>query len=72
MFTLQITQLIVALLLIISILLQAQGSGLSTAFGGGGEMFRSKQSMEKVLVAATVILAIALAVLSLILLKFHS
>lgn len=69
---LQIVQIIVALLLVISILLQSQGAGLSTAFGGGGEMYRSKQGMEKFLVIATVLLAIILATLSLILLKLQS
>ena len=66
---LQIIQIIVAILLIVSILLQAQGTGLSTAFGGGGEVFRSRQRMEKVLVAGTIILSSALAIISLILLR---
>ena len=68
---LSILQIIIAVLLIVSILLQAQGSGLSTAFGGGGEVFRSKRNAEKVLVIATIFLAIVLGVLSLILLFPH-
>lgn len=66
---LTILQIIFAALLIISILLQAQGSGLSTAFGGGGEVFRSKRNAEKFLVGTTVILAIVLGILSLVLLS---
>ncbi len=66
---LQIIQIIVAILLIVSILLQAQGSGIGTAFGGGGEVFRSRQRMEKALVAGTVVFATALAIISIILLR---
>jgi protein translocase SecG subunit len=50
---LTILQTIVAVLLICAILLQAQGSGLSTAFGGGGEFYRSKRSVEKILYYGT-------------------
>ncbi|MBI2074732.1 MAG: preprotein translocase subunit SecG [Candidatus Levybacteria bacterium] len=63
-----ILQTIVALALILVILLQMQGSGLSTAFGGGGEFYRSRRSIEKILVWATVILSIFFAVLSIVLL----
>ncbi len=52
-----IIQIIIALLLVTAILLQMQSSGLSRTFGGGGEFYRSKQSIEKLLVWATVILA---------------
>lgn len=63
-----VIQIIVAVLLIAVILLQMQGSGLSTAFGGGGEFYRSRRSLERVLVWATIVLSILFAVLSLILL----
>lgn len=65
---LDILQIIVAVLLIGSILLQAQGGGLSPAFGGGGEMYRSKRNVEKFLSIATAVLAGLLALLSLALL----
>lgn len=61
-----IGQILVAILLILVILLQMQGSGLSTAFGGGGEFYRSKQSIEKVLITATVVLSISFALLSIV------
>lgn len=61
-------QVIVSFLLIAAILLQAQGGGLSPVFGGGGEMYRSKRNVEKLLVYMTVILATALACLSIALL----
>lgn len=65
---LTIAQTITAVLLIVSILLQAPEEGLSPVFGGGGEMYRSKRNVEKFLIYSTVILAILLVVLSLVLL----
>jgi protein translocase SecG subunit len=65
---LQVIQLIVAFLLVIAILLQAQGGGLSPVFGGGGEMYRSKQSIEKFLMIATAVLILLLSVVSIALL----
>jgi protein translocase SecG subunit len=64
----EILQIIVSIILIGAILLQAQGGGLSPAFGGGGETYRSRQSIEKILLIVTVICAALLAVLSLVLL----
>lgn len=63
-----ISQIIIAVLLILVILLQMQGSGLSTSFGGSGEFFRSKRSIEKLLVWATVVLAFIFGLLSVVLL----
>ncbi|HUQ85881.1 MAG TPA: preprotein translocase subunit SecG [Candidatus Limnocylindrales bacterium] len=65
---LTIAQLIVAILLIASILLQAPEEGLSPVFGGGGEMYRSKRNVEKFLVTSTIILAVLLVILSIALL----
>ena len=65
---LNILEIIVAVLLIAVILLQMQGQGLSSSFGGGGEFYRSKQSLDKLLIASTVILAILFGILSIILL----
>lgn len=66
-----IALIIIAALLIGAILLQAQGTGLSSAFGGGGQIYRSKQSIEKVLMAATIVLATLFAILSIILLTLR-
>jgi protein translocase SecG subunit len=63
-------QVIVSILLVVCVLLQAPEGGLSPVFGGGGEMYRSKQTVEKFLITATIILAILLVILSVILL-FH-
>jgi len=64
-------QIVVAILLIVVILLQMQGSGLSNAFGGGGEFYRSRQSLERILVVATIFLTIFFGILSVILLLPH-
>jgi preprotein translocase subunit SecG len=45
-----------------------QGSGLSGAFGGTGEFYRSKRSIEKMLMWATVAVAVIFALVSLLLL----
>lgn len=65
---LTIAQIIVAVLLIISILLQAPEEGLSPVFGGGGEMYRSKRNVEKFLVFTTISLAVLMVILSVALL----
>lgn len=65
---LTILSVVVAALLIGVILLQSQGSGLSASFGGSGESFRSRRSMEKLLVYATAVLAVLFGLISLILL----
>lgn len=63
-----IIQLIVSLVLVGVILLQNQGSGLSTTFGGGGEFYRSRRSIEKLLFWVTVAITILFGALSLTLL----
>ena len=65
---LNVIAIIVAVLLIAVIMLQMQGSGLSSSFGGGGELYRSKQSIDKLLIYTTVILATLFGILSIILL----
>ena len=65
---LNILAIIVSALLIGVILMQVQGSGLSASFGGSGEAFRSRRSMEKVLVYVTVALAVTFALISILLL----
>lgn len=65
---LNILEIIVGALLIGVILLQVQGSGLSASFGGSGESFRTKQSMEKLLVYATIALSVLFGFLSILLL----
>lgn len=63
-----ILQIIVSALLIGVILLQVQSSGMSSVFGGGGEFYQSRRSIEKLLLYATVVLAAIFGVLSVFLL----
>lgn len=65
---LAILSIVVTLLLIAVILLQVQGSGLSASFGGTGEFYRSKRSVEKLLLRTTIVLATVFAILSILLL----
>lgn len=62
----RILQIIVPALLIVAILVQVQGSGLSKTFGGGGEFYRSRQSIEKYIVWATAVLAFFFAIITLL------
>jgi preprotein translocase subunit SecG len=53
-----IFQIIVSVLLIAAILLQQRGSGLGAAFGGEGNVFRTKRGIEKSLFYVTIVLAV--------------
>lgn len=55
---LNISQIVIAILLILAILLQARGTGLGSAFGGEGNIFRTKRGVEKILFYATIVLGI--------------
>ncbi|MDP2586028.1 MAG: preprotein translocase subunit SecG [Candidatus Levybacteria bacterium] len=68
---LSVATIIVSILLIGVIMLQMQGTGLSSSFGGGGGSYRSKQSLDKLLVWITIILTILFGILSIILLMPH-
>lgn len=59
-----LAQIVVSILLIVVILLQAKGSGLSTVFGGEGGFYRSRRGVEKMFVYFTIILAGLFLVLS--------
>lgn len=54
----QIIQIIVAILLIIAILLQHRGVGLSEVFGGSGSVYRTRRGLERKLFIITIVLAI--------------
>jgi preprotein translocase subunit SecG len=66
-----IFEILIGIALIGAIILQMQGSGLSGAFGGSGEVYRSKRSIEKLLVIATGALAALFALVSLLLLIYR-
>jgi len=55
---LSISQIVIAILMILAVLLQARGTGLGSAFGGEGNIFRTKRGIEKILFYATIVLGI--------------
>ncbi len=55
---LDIIQLVSAILLIAVVLLQNRGTGLGAAFGGEGNVYRTKRGLEKILSIATIVLAV--------------
>lgn len=58
-------ELLVGIGLVVTILMQAKGSGLSAVFGGEGGMYRSRRGVEKLLHRGTILLAIAFMALAL-------
>jgi preprotein translocase subunit SecG len=55
---LQIAQIVIAALLMVAILMQNRGAGLSGVFGGSGNIYRTKRGVEKKLFIATIVLAV--------------
>ncbi len=51
-------QIVISVLLIGAILLQQKGGGLGSAFGGDGQVYRSRRGIEKILFIVTIILAV--------------
>lgn len=58
---LNIAQILISALLVGSILMQSRGTGLGSAIGGGdgGNVYRTKRGMEKLLFRSTIVLAVA-------------
>lgn len=61
-----VIQIILSILLIVVVLLQAKGSGLSGVFGGENSFYRSKRGVEKLLVYITIFLAVTFLILSIV------
>lgn len=55
---LPIIQIVVSIALIVVIMLQNRGAGLSGVFGGSSNVFSTKRGVEKTLFNATIVLAI--------------
>jgi len=55
---LTIGQMLVAIALIASILMQSRGAGLGATFGGDSSVYRSRRGIEKRLFQFTIVLAI--------------
>jgi len=62
---LDIVQIVLAVLLTTSILIQARGANVGLAFGGDGSFYRTRRGIEKKLHIATVVLAITFLAISL-------
>ena len=52
-----IIQIALSVILIVLIVLQSKGTGLGSAWGGGGENYHTKRGFEKILFATTIITA---------------
>ncbi len=65
-----IIQLVSAIILIVLILLQSRGAGLGAAFGGEGNIYRTKRGMEKIIFRATIVFAVVFFVAALLNLRF--
>jgi len=68
---LQIVQIVVAVLLMLAILLQNRGAGLSGIFGGSGNIYRTKRGVEKKLFILTIILGVLFFAVSLAVILFY-
>lgn len=55
---LTIFQIVVSILLVITILSQEKGVGLSATFGGGGEFYKSKRGIDRILFIFTITLSV--------------
>jgi preprotein translocase subunit SecG len=63
---LQIGQIVIAIAVLTSILLQARGTGLSSTFGGDSTAYRSRRGLERTLFRLTIVLIVVFVVISLV------
>jgi len=63
---LQISQIVIAIAVATSILLQARGTGLSSTFGGESTAYRSRRGLERTLFRLTVVLIVVFILISLV------
>ena len=61
-----IITLIISIVVIALIFLSGRGSGLGSAWGGGGESFQTRRGVEKLLLNLTVIFVIVFLIISVI------
>ncbi len=64
-----VAQIVVALALILSVLLQVRGGGLGGIFGQAESVYRTKRGVEKTLFQLTIVLVVLFVVISVVTLK---
>ncbi|MBT4124372.1 MAG: preprotein translocase subunit SecG [Candidatus Pacebacteria bacterium] len=62
--TFLVAQIVLSVIIVAFILLQAQGSGLGSTWGGGGETYHTKRGVEKVIFILTIVAIILFAAVS--------
>ncbi len=60
------SQIILAVLLTVFVLVQQRGSGLSSAFGGSGTEYSTKRGAERFFYYATIVLAVLFLAISIL------
>ena len=68
---LNIIQIIISALLIICILLQQRGEGLSPVFGGESSSYRTRRGAEKFIFISTIVLAVLFLVTAVLNIIWH-
>lgn len=63
---LDIAQILISIFLIVVILLQQRGGGLSGVFGGEGSVYATRRGIEKSVFIATIVLAALFIVISIL------
>lgn len=61
-----IVQIIVAVALTTSILLQARGAGLGSVFGGTGTVFKTRRGIDKLLFRFTIVFTVLFLLISIV------
>ncbi len=69
---LMITQIVVGVILIVSVLLQNRSEGIGQLFGGGGggEHFRTRRGLESFLYYGTIALIVVFVIISFVIVKY--
>jgi preprotein translocase subunit SecG len=60
-----VAQTLLAIILVITILLQGRGAGLGSSWGGDGETYGTRRGVEKLLFRVTIVSAICFVLVSL-------
>ena len=63
--------ILVAVALVVAVLLQARGTGLSSTFGGDSAVYRSRRGVERRLWQFTIVLAVLFVLFSLVAFLFQ-